>query len=273
MNYKKQVFNRIILLVLLVGLIAACDKETGFNLFTIEQDIEIGESMDSAIRADPVEFPILDPVAYADAYQFVNNMMQRILQSDDFVHKYDFTYEITIINKDVMNAFAVPGGKLYFYTGLMKYLDNAANLAGVMAHEMAHVDRRHSSRQLSKYYGVDLILNAIFGDDQSQLEQIAIDLAGGLAALKFSRNDEYEADEYSIRFLDDTDYYHPKGISGFFEKLKRDGHTGETFEFLSTHPSDDNRLEHINEIWVSLGSPDGEYFESEYNDFKTTMLP
>jgi predicted Zn-dependent protease len=172
-----------------------------------------------------------------------------------------------------MNAFAVPGGRIYFYTGLMKYLDNSANLAGVMGHEMAHVDRRHSSRQLSKYYGIEFILNAILGEDQSQLEQIAVDLATGMAALKFSREDEYEADKYSILFLDDTHYYHPKGIQGFFEKLKRDEQTAETFEFLSTHPSDDNRIANINEIWVSLGSPGGEYFEEEYTEFKTTMLP
>ena len=273
MKNNRLVISWIIILVVATVSMMSCDKDTGFNLFTLQQDIEIGESMDSAIRADPVEFPILDPETHADAYQFMNSMMQRILQSDDFVHNQDFDYELTIIDKDVMNAFAVPGGKIYFYTGLLKYLDNAANLAGVMAHEMAHVDRRHSSRQLSKYYGVDLILNAIFGNDQSQLEQIAIDLAEGLASLKFSRSDEYEADEYSIRFLEDTHYYHPKGISGFFEKLKQDGQTGETFEFLSTHPSDDNRLENINEIWVSLGSPGGEYFETEYGEFKTTMLP
>jgi len=273
MKNKGLIINWIIILVFMAGVLASCDKETGFNLFTIEEDIAIGESMDSAIRADPVEFPILDPIGYPDAYQFMNSMMQRILQSNDFVHKQDFTYELTIIDKEVMNAFAVPGGKLYFYTGLLKYLDNSANLAGVLAHEMAHVDRRHSSAQLSKYYGVDLILNAIFGVDQSQLEQIAIDLADGLAALKFSRSDEYEADEYSIRYLDDTDYYHPTGISGFFEKLKLDGQTAETFEFLSTHPSDDNRLANINEIWVGFGSPGGDYFEPEYADFKTTMLP
>ena len=251
--------DTIVLIVLIASVILSCDKETGFNLFTVQEDIEIGESMDSAIRANPVEFPILDPNNYSNAYQYMNSMMQRIVQSDDFVHKNDFVYEITIINKDIMNAFAVPGGKLYFYTGLMKYLDNSANLAGVLAHEMAHIDRRHSSAQLSKYYGVELILNAILGNDQSQLEEVAVDLATGLAALKFSREDEYEADKYSILFVDDTDYYHPRGISGFFEKLRLDGHTAETFEFLSTHPSDDNRITNINTIWVELGSPGGEY--------------
>jgi beta-barrel assembly-enhancing protease len=264
-----------LILVLVSGLFTvSCDKGTGLNLFTVQQDIEIGETMDSIIRANPIEYPILNPVTYADAYAFINSMMQRILQSPEFVHNDDFTYEITLIDKpDVMNAFAVPGGKLYFYTGLMNYLDNSANLAGVLAHEMAHVDRRHSSQQLSKAYGVELIINALLGDDKSDLEQFAVDLATGLASLQFSRADEYEADEYSIRFMTDTHYYHPKGIAGFFEKLKADGHTAQTFEFLSTHPSDDNRLAQMESVWVSMGSPTGEYFEEAYTDFKNTMLP
>jgi len=117
-----------------------------------------------------------------------------------------------------------------------------------------------------------LVLAAIIGEDKSDLEQIAYDLATGLAALQFSRTYEYEADEYSIRYMTDTHYYHPKGLAGFFEQLADDGQTGETFEFLSTHPSDANRLENMNTIWSGLGSPTGEYFESEYSDFKATML-
>jgi beta-barrel assembly-enhancing protease len=262
-----------LLLIMTGAITGSCDKETGFNFFTLQQDIEIGESMDSIIQADPVEFPILDPATHAEAYAYINAMMQRILQSDDFVHKEDFSYELTIIDKDVMNAFAVPGGKLYFYTGLMKYLDNAAELAGVLAHEMSHVDRRHSSEQLSKVYGVGFVLAAILGEDKTDLEQIAYDLATGLAALQFSRTHEYEADEYSIRYMADTHYYHPKGIAGFFEQLAEDGHTAETFEFLSTHPSDANRLENINSVWVSLGSPTGDYLQEEYTNFKTNLLP
>jgi hypothetical protein len=79
MKKQSQNINKIVFLLLIATAILSCDKETGFNLFTIQEDIEIGESMDSAIRADPVEFPILDPVVYADAYQYMNSMMQRIL--------------------------------------------------------------------------------------------------------------------------------------------------------------------------------------------------
>jgi predicted Zn-dependent protease len=273
MKRMGNLFN-VSVLILSGIVVGSCDKGTGFNLFTVQQDIEIGETMDSIILANPAEYPILNSASYPDAYIFLNTMMQLILQSDQFVHNDDFTYEITIINKDdVMNAFAVPGGKLYFYTGLMKYLDNSASLAGVLAHEMAHVDRRHSSQQLSKVYGFDFVINALLGDDKSDLEEIASNLATGLAALQFSRADEYEADEYSIHYMADTEYYHPKGIAGFFEKLKADGHNGETFEFLSTHPSDDNRLENMEAIWIGLGSPTGEYFADDYADFKNNMLP
>jgi predicted Zn-dependent protease len=249
----------------------SCDKETGINFFTLNQDIEFGATMDSIIRSNPAEYPILDASTHPDAYLFLKNMMLNILKSDDFVHKNDFDWEITIIHKDdVMNAFAVPGGKLYFYTGLMKYLDNASNLAGVLAHEMAHADRRHSTEQMTKVYGFSVLLSLLTGKDKSQFEEIASDLATGLASLQFSRTHEYEADEYSVRFLMATDY-HPKGIAGFFEQLKADGHTAQTFEFLSTHPSDQNRLDNIDMVWRSLGSPTGEYFVEEYQAFKSSL--
>lgn len=260
-------------LILSTGLlivIISCDKDTGLNFFTLSQDIEFGETMDSIIKANPSDYPILDPSTNSTAYSFINNMMQEILQSDDFVHKADFDWEVTIIEQDVMNAFAVPGGKLFFYTGLIKYLDNAADLAGVMAHEMAHADRRHSTEQMTKYYGLSILVSLLLGDDKSQFEEIASDLATGLASLQFSRAHEYEADEYAIRFTEDTDY-HPKGIAGFFEKLQADGHTAQTFEFLSTHPSDQNRIDNIEMVWRSLGSPEGDYFETEYANFKSIL--
>ncbi len=269
MKKIRQRIGLISSLVLLVFFIS-CDKETGFNFFTVNQDVEFGAAMDSMIRANPADYPILDPATNRTAYSFINNMMQEILQSDDFVHKADFEWEVTIINQDVMNAFAVPGGKMYFYTGLIKYLDNAADLAGVMAHEMAHIDRRHSTEQMTKQYGLGTLISLLLGDDKSQLEQIAGDLATGLASLKFSRTHEYEADEYAVRFTEDTDY-HPLGISGFFEKLQDEGHTAQTFEFLSTHPSDQNRIDNIDLIWRGLGSPDGGYFETEYAEFKNSL--
>jgi predicted Zn-dependent protease len=261
-------------LMLLIGA-QSCKKDdsvlSDLNFFSLSKDIELGETMDSIIRADVVEFPVLDPATNVKAYQYIDKMFQAILASKEIKHRNDFDWEITIINKDIKNAFAVPGGKLYFYTGLMKYLDNGANLAGVLAHEMAHADRRHSTQQLSKAYGVQILLGILAGDNKSQLGQIALDMAGGLVQLQFSRTDEYEADEYSVKYLADTDY-NPKGVAGFFEKLSAENQTAQTFEFLSTHPNDKDRVSNINSVWEDLGSPSGSDFTNEYVEFKS-LLP
>ncbi|MBN2486618.1 MAG: M48 family metalloprotease [Bacteroidales bacterium] len=257
----------------------SCDKDRGVNLFSLSQDIEFGRVMDSTIKADPVEYPILDPVQYADAYTYVNTMMQQILESEKIKYKTEFEWEITLINKDVMNAFAVPGGRLYFYTGLIKYLDDAASFAGVLGHEMAHVDLRHSTKTLTDLYGFSFLVSLLIGNNSSQLAQIAGDMATGAAGLKFSRNHEYDADKYSMYYLSETKY-HPKGIASFFIKLQDEGHTGSTFEFLSTHPSDQKRIDNIGQVWENdsylkekSSGKAYDYFEQEYINELISKLP
>jgi len=259
-------------------LIACSDKS--INIFTLEDDIAFGKQLDSMILSNPAEYPILPRSSNLQAYQYLESMMNQVLSSEEISNKDNFPWKVTIINSEIYNAFAAPGGKLYFYKGIMKYLDKSSQLAGVMAHEIAHSDRRHSTKQMSKAYGLNILLGIVLGNNPSQLEQIVADLASNAAILKFSRSDEYEADECSVRYLNETDKYNPIGIAGFFEKLKQDayidenGNNSETnvFEFLSTHPSDEHRLENINDVWTGLGSPAGSLSESldlsEYTAFK-----
>jgi predicted Zn-dependent protease len=124
---------------------------------------------------------------------------------------------------------------------------------------------------MTKQYGFSILLSALLGDDPSTLAQIAADLAQGLGSLAFSRDHEYEADEYAVRYTTDGtgDYnYYPKGISAFFEKMEGQPTPP---EFLSTHPSPENRLESINEFWMSIGSPDGELYMARYLDFINSL--
>lgn len=275
--------KRFISLVVITGCLAitivSCEKDRGINLFSVSQDIEFGRIMDSTINADRTEFPILDPNQYADVYTYINGMMEDILESEKIKYKTQFPWQVTIINKDVMNAFAVPGGKLYFYTGLIKYLDDAASLAGILAHEIAHIDLRHSTKTLTDLYGFSLLVSLLLGDNSSQLAQIAGDLATGAAGLKFSRNHEYDADRYSMYYLSTTKY-HPKGIESFFVKLQDEGKTAATFEFLSTHPSDQNRIDQINSVWETdsylTGKASGktyDYFKQEFINQLISKLP
>lgn len=244
------------------------DKDNSINIFSISDDINLGQQVVAQIDSDPAQFPQLDEASYPEAYSHINGIRDKILNSGLVNYKDQFEWRIKIIRRDdVLNAFAVPGGYLYFYTGLIKFLDNEAEFAGVMAHEIAHVSRRHSTDQLTKAYGIELLLAIILGDNPSQAAEIAAGLANGLASLAFSRADENEADEYAVKYMYQTEYHAPS-LADFFVKM---GNESNTPVFLSTHPSPDNRIEHINEVWQGLGGASGQLLETEYQQFKASL--
>lgn len=258
------------LLLSLIALIAftfvGCD-DGKVNFFTVDQDIMFGQQLDSAVLADPTNYPILDENQYPEAYAHLRRIRDEILKSNQLRYSSRFDWDVKLINQNVLNAFAAPGGYMYFYTGLIKYLDNEAQFAGVLAHEMAHADRRHSTEMLTKQYGFSILLGIVLGDNPSMLATILADLTVNLGVLKYSRNNEYEADEYAVKYLTDTDY-HPLGVAGFFEKLEG---ASSPPEFLSTHPSPDNRIEAIYKVWEGLGSPTGETFPDRFQQFKNSL--
>lgn len=254
---------------IMVFTISCEEDDKSLNIFTIQDDIDLGNQIAAEIENDPVAYPILSETTYPDAYTRLNKIMNDILGTGLVAFDDDFPWESKIIHNDtVVNAFATPGGHLYFYTGLIKSLDNEAMFAGVMAHEMAHCARRHSTDQLTKAYGLSVLLAIILGDDASALAQIAADIGSGLATLAFSRNDEYEADEYAVKYMYQTAYHAP-ALGDFFTKLEG---MPQPPIFLSTHPSPEDRIQKINEVWQSLGGANGQYFDTEYQQFKN-MLP
>lgn len=239
----------IVCLSALLGL-QGCDKNNNVSIFSIEDDKALGADVDSQISNDP-DFPVLPRQQYPDAYSYLDSVMNAILSSDEVAYRDEFVWEVKIINDDVLNAFAAPGGYLYVYTGLIKYLDNADAFAGVMAHEIAHADLRHTSRNLQRQYGVAFLLQLITGDDASQLEQIAAQIAGTAAGLSFSREFETESDEKSVEYLADTEFA-CDGAKLFFEKLEAQGQGSAVPEFLSTHPSPDNRIDNISQKAIDI---------------------
>lgn len=243
----------------------ACDKENKkINIFSVQDDIDLGNQVAAEIASKPNEFPLLSRSLYASAYQHLDRIMADILATDLVAYDSVFPWTTYIIHDDsVVNAFATPGGHLYFYTGLIKTLDNEAQFAGVMAHEMAHCARRHTTDQMTKYYGLSVLLAVALGKDPGVLAQIAADIAGGLSALAFSRQMEYDADDHAVKYLSSTDY-HPLALADFFVKLEG---LPRPPTFLSTHPSPEDRIDKINEAWVKYGSVTGDYFETRYQTF------
>lgn len=237
--------------------------------FPPEDDVALGQNVVQQIESDPGQFPVLPKAEYPEAYAYIEAMTAEILQSDDVKYKDIFPYEVKIIHRDdVLNAFATPGGFMYVYTGLIKYLDNADDLAGVMGHEVAHASERHSVDQLKQQLGVQFLISIALGEGTAT--QIA-QLASNFLSLKFSRDDESEADDFSVFYLADTEYA-CNGAASFFEKLESEGGT-QVPEFLSTHPSPDNRVVAINEQATEVGCDTSPIQETgtTYQDFINSL--
>jgi beta-barrel assembly-enhancing protease len=234
----------------------------GFNLFSVEQDKELGAQVAAELEANPAEYPVLDSASNVAAYKYIYGIRDKILATGKVTHKDDFLWQVRIIDNDTtLNAFCTPGGYIYFYTGIIKYLENEAELAGVMGHEMGHADLRHSTRQMTKIYGVQILAAAALGEREA-LKQITT----GLIGLKFSRSHETEADRMSVEYLCATTWP-ADGGAGFFEKIEAQGGAGVP-EFMSTHPSPDNRIENYHKWAKESNCPGNDNGEMSFREFQ-----
>ncbi|MFU8842683.1 MAG: M48 family metalloprotease [Bacteroidales bacterium] len=265
--------TRTLILILIFPLVViSCskkeDQDNSFNLFSVNDDIALGEELKKEIRSNPEKYPLLDKTQYGAAYSHMYRIRDSILVSGDLIYSERFDWEIDILHDDnVLNAFCAPGGYICIYTGIIKFLDDESQFAGVMGHEMAHADRRHSTDQLTKAYGIQILLGVLLGTNPGVLAEIAANLAAGVATLAFSRDAEYEADKYSVRYLYQTSY-DARGVGEFFKKI--DGSL-QPPEFLSTHPHPEHRYERIQEIWLELGGEAGETFAESYQVVKNSL--
>jgi predicted Zn-dependent protease len=237
-------------------------------LVSTSDDIKMGQATVNEIESHPSEYPILDSASHSVAYGHIYRIRDNILNSGKVYYKNTFSWRIRIIKDDnTLNAFCTPGGYIYVYTGIIKYLDNEMQLAGVMGHEIAHADRRHSANQMIKQYGASALISILTNDTaQSQLAG----LAANLLLLKYGRADETEADDYSVRYLLPTEY-DPQGAKYFFQKISSTG--GRSIpEFLSTHPNPENRVANIEATWSCLGSGGNtQTFKERYDQFKSSL--
>ena len=154
-----------------------------------------------------------------------------------------FSFKVIDDDKTV-NAFAIPGGHIYIYSGLMKAADDEAELAGVVSHEIAHVTQRHIAERLVAQYGLQTVLGLALGAEPGLLAQIAAQVAGTGALLKFTRDQESEADARALPYMVAAGY-DPDAMVSFFKKLQRGEGPG-ALVFLSDHPLPSDRVEALN---------------------------
>ncbi len=264
------------LFTLIFLMFSSCGEDAPqFILMSLDQEIELGQQVSDEFFANP-DVIILDQDEYADAYTYIRGMLAPLLASDDvrFNAEFDYINKINIIHNDsVLNAFATPGGHIFVYTGLIKYLESEDELVGVLGHEIAHADRRHSAEVLQRVYGIQIITSILLGENPSELGSIVAALAGNLSVLSFTRSNESEADEYAVRYSADTEYS-CTGVAGFFRKLEAEGlgcGAVTATEWLSTHPCPENRVTAIEEQAAALGCEAGYLSPDSYETFKSSL--
>ncbi len=238
----------------------------GLNLFTAEQDIELGKQTEKQIADDPKTFPVLPERGNEAVYSYIRGITSKLLNTGKVAYKDQFAWQVKIIKDDnTLNAFCTPGGYIYVYTGIIKFLDSEDELAGVMGHEIAHAALRHSTSQMTKTYGLTALVSIVTGNaNPGVLEQVAL----GLVSLKFGRGAETAADEHSVIYLCETSY-NAAGAAGFFRKMEGKG--GNPPEFLSTHPNPGNRVQKIDAKAKELGCKGSATNKAEYDRIKRSL--
>jgi predicted Zn-dependent protease len=242
----------IVLLIATFAILRYCSTPAEVNPFTgrkqrLDLDPQSEIQMGLASRAEmAAQHGGLSPDASARGH--VNRIGQKLVRSTDVSRTpYHFDFHL-LADRRVVNAFALPGGQIFMTEALYRLLGSEDEIAGVLGHEMGHVVGRHSSEQIaSSKLGSGLVNAVVIGASGSQGgydAARAAQMINQLITLRYSRDDEIEADILGVRFLFQSGY-NPEGLIRVMDVLKRAGGGGHQPEFMSTHPDPGNRAENI----------------------------
>jgi predicted Zn-dependent protease len=239
------------------------DVGKGVNFYSLEKEIALGKQLAQEVerQAKIVDDPVIA--------EYVNRVGQNLVRNSDA--KVPFT--IKVLDSEEVNAFALPGGFFFVNSGLVLKADNEAELAGVMAHEIAHVAARHGTRQATRgaiinYASIPLIF---MGGWTGYAIRQGAGLAIPLGFLTFSRGFESEADMLGLEYLYKTGY-DPTAFVDFFEKIQtlEKRKPGTLSKVFSTHPMTDDRIKNAQKNISQILKAKPEYVvnTSEFNDVK-----
>jgi predicted Zn-dependent protease len=218
-----------------VALLAGCGVST-------QQEVQMGQQEAQQVNAQ------LPMVQDAQIENYVNALGNRIAH---LTSRADLNWQYQVVNSDVVNAFALPGGFIYVNRGVLERASNMSELAGVLGHETEHVVRRHSVKQMENAQGANVgvgILCALTGVCQSGVAQAAINVGGTAVFAKMSRSDEVQADEGGFNNVMRAGIS-PRGMLTFFQKLlaeeQQSGGGGNTAAWFADHPGTTDRIADI----------------------------
>jgi len=239
MNTSRKYFRCGLLIILGTILLSCATTGPGgkksFILISESQEIELGESVSQQVLEQ--EKPLTD-----DQWQsYLTEVGKKVVAVSD---RSALPFHFTVLDNDQINAFATPGGYLFFYTGILRMMESEDELAAVMAHEISHVVGRHSVKTIQTYYGGAIAANILLGDQADKEIGKITEIVFGLALRGYGRSNEHEADQYGLHYMTKAGY-NPQAMVTMFEKLASASGDRESNFFeglLSTHPDTKDRI-------------------------------
>ncbi|MDL2306426.1 M48 family metalloprotease [Desulfovibrio sp. OttesenSCG-928-C06] len=240
-RHGRMVLLAALLLCLLIQPVTAMQAQAAlFGEFTVADEAKLGKEFDIMVRS---RLPLVqDP----EILGYFESMVQRLSTR---MPPQPFQFQTSIIRHNAVNAFAVPGGYIFIHTGLITAMEDEAAVAGVLAHEMAHVTQRHIASRIERSQAISLLsmvgalAGAFLGGDAGSAAIVGSAAAAQAAMLNYSRSDESEADQVGMSYLMASGY-RPIGMVEAFQVLSRPQWiTGSDFpSYLSTHPAITERI-------------------------------
>lgn len=213
--------------------------EKDLILISTEQEVALGKDFHQEVMK---QYEVYDNQAWQDYFARIG---EEIVAVSD---RKDLDYTFTVINSEDINAFAVPGGYIYIFTGLLDIIENEAQLAAVTSHEISHVVARHSVKRLQQVLGFSLLYQIVIGESSSQALDAAIGLGLNVALSGYSREYEREADEYGVFYMEKAGF-NPLGAKQLFlnmkEASKGEGEHSFFENMFATHPETNERIEDV----------------------------
>jgi predicted Zn-dependent protease len=223
--------------------LAACLSLGACGGISQQQEVDLGAQQSQQVEA---QLPMLHD-ATVDAYV---NSLGRSLASH--TSRADLAWHFAVVNTDVINAFALPGGYIYVNRGVLSRASNESEVASVLAHEIEHVVRRHSVKQMEQVQNANIgvaLACTLTNVCENQAAQAAIQVGGTAVFAKFSRADEVQADEGGFNTMIATGI-DPHGMLTFFQKLLADEQSGgsNVSSWFSDHPGTQDRIADIQRL-------------------------
>lgn len=207
------------------------------NIFTDAEELQFGQAF--VAQHDKKVTVYKDPVVT----NYINALGQSLVRHSK---RSNLPYTFKVIDTDVINAYAVPGGFIYVNLGLIRAVQSESELAFVLGHEIGHIVGQHSMKRLTQAYGLELIKQIILDEDSSEVKKIIAEILAAGLLFRYSRDDERESDFYGVQNVYEAGIS-PEGGMAFFETLHklRGRETSSLEKLISTHPMPQERIDNV----------------------------